>query len=241
MDSLGSKFFPGQRKRLTLNDYAQLEANDEQRSKRKKLTVSMEIDGTNNLAGMPEWVHEAYVYIAKDGNYAKRVQYSDETAMKGITFTIYSTPEGQQCFSPLTRCVLKKLQMVRKGKEDKARFHLQFVIYTPDTLDLHQWLDDHFAKEFWASFDQGQMELELQKGDVVELVADGGDDDDDYEDDDIDPEDEDEDENDETEVQEVTVHEPNYLGKEHDDSFRSTPLVSAAARNKRNSAVTARR
>jgi hypothetical protein len=235
---LGKSFFPGQRIKLTLDDYHQLAAEKpkegkEGKGKRKKLHLSLEFTG-DRVAGMPEWVYNGYLALAQDKNYIARMHYSDLTQIEQITVTFYSNSDASALFSPLASSILEKFQWVKEGREEKARFWLLFKAEVIDTAAIHDFCKNNYGAEFYANFDQPQEVLDFEKagreaaaskpvieGEYQEVSDEEG-------------------EQERVENQSDDDDDEDYSGKEHDEDFRSTPLVSAAKRRQQRPVTQAR-
>ena len=217
---IGKSFFPGQRLKLTLENYTQLAAvkpteTQPGRGKRKKLAVSMEFDG-ERVAGMPTWIFAGYEALATDDNHGARFHYAEDTMMERLTVTMYMQSDSpHQWFEPLASSVIEKLRWKRLGKEEKARFYLEFFITVTDTENVHTWCKENFGGTFHATFDQPQGSLfDAPTASPTPAVVDVKEDEE--------PDTDDDDKDDE--------EEESYMGKEHDDDFRTTPLKSVRSR-----------
>lgn len=159
INELGKAFFPEAKKVVRLDDYKQLKSRGGER--RKKLMLSMEFT-EDNIVRMPGWVNDAYGLLLNDGAHAARVVFSKGTEMEGMTMEVYASSDSKQrAFAPLTGCLLKGITLEKIGLEEKAKFILSWQCYTQDPLELHDWCQIHYSKEFTIVYSQGQITLDF--------------------------------------------------------------------------------
>jgi hypothetical protein len=155
MASLEKSFYPGHSKRrIRVEKYEQLEtvANEA----RKKIVFSMQIDGESFL-GVPEWVGDAYVVLAKGAAHASRVNI--DVKLNGMTLEFYATDQSATRALLLTKCKLKSFHVVREGLEEAAKYFLMYTAYVPDSQALHDWLREMFRQDCFVKFDVDQEDL----------------------------------------------------------------------------------
>lgn len=159
INELGRAFFPEAKKVVRLDDYKQLKSRGGER--RKKLMLSMEFT-EDNIVRMPGWVNDAYGLLLNDGAHAARVVFSKGTEMEGMTMEVYASSDSKhRAFAPLTGCLLKGITLEKTGLEEKAKFTLSWQCYTQDPLELHDWCQIHYSREFTIVYSQGQITLDF--------------------------------------------------------------------------------
>ncbi len=154
--SLETTFFSGNaRREIFVADYRPLGIGGG--AQLKKLLLRMPIGQEQSLLGVPDWIGAAFDSVAKDANHQGRINLEPE--LKGMTLEVFATSEGEHCALLLTRCTLKGFHMVRVGKQEKARFFLIFTVYTPNSLELHSWLNEHYGMSSFVKFYVDQSSL----------------------------------------------------------------------------------
>lgn len=169
MSTLGNTFFPSQRKELTLISHQQYKRVDPKKPdahiRAWRLEVAMEFQSSGkNLSSMPSWVADAYVQLQKDESYQRRVIFTKDTIMPGITFEIFQAPDSNDRAHLLVGCELSRFRMERLGKVDAPTYELRFRIDAPSLEKFSTWLESHFESTFFGSFVQGQIELDFEAG-----------------------------------------------------------------------------
>lgn len=157
-----AKFFPGQRRRMRLGNVELLISNDNSKKKTHKLHVSMDFED-DMLQGIPGWCSEEFTLMMKHGSVGRR--YKFEKKYENMTVQIFPTPKGRRQFAPLSGCILQGFQLVRNAGEE-AVVEMEFFIFAPAAIEVHQWAFEHKTMKFFADFDPAQMELVAQPEDT---------------------------------------------------------------------------
>ena len=169
-------FFPGVRKKVTLDDYAPLLS--ESNEKRFKLIMLMPLTGTPDT-DIPYWVRPAYEKMDVDGSPIKGpVPMLPE--LEGFTVEAFSTENSQFPIETeahglevsseelgrrhllLTGCTVRDFKLVRKNIDGDTFVYLQFSITTKADIALALWLHKYHGGSCWLAFEQPKPDLNLQ-------------------------------------------------------------------------------
>jgi hypothetical protein len=174
-DKAKAQFFPGQRRKVELNDWDPL-YDRQQGDKRIKLDLIMPITGQPLLA-LPDFVTPGYERMDVENSAIDEIDL--RTEIEGITVEIYHTHESgpmevewgkgldeaeaeaadRKRKLMLTACTLKGFKLVRVNREKQSLVALTFSINTKRDTLLVVWAHKYQGATFWAEFSATKQEL----------------------------------------------------------------------------------
>jgi hypothetical protein len=151
--------FTSKRIKCTLTDAHLLRRGDE---RRHKFTVAVSFDdGGYNLAGMTEWVQNAYNQVQKSAN--KTDELKSKTVLENMSIEFFSTEKTKTAFFPIvTQATLRGFRFFKTGKGDQASVSLIFDAIFAGRKEIHDWTYDHKNADIWVGFEQAQMAMEYK-------------------------------------------------------------------------------
>lgn len=159
---------------LIKQDFVKL--SDENR--RLTFHVSCALGEDASLAGMPEWVQNAYTQMIRVANKSKKQLF--DTVIPNCFVEMFGTEKTKtKLFAIVNEATLSGFTMDRTGKDDDdIAVKLCFKISFAARKEIYDWAYDTKKTTFWAAFEESQQEL------YREASPSDGDDVDDEEDDD---------------------------------------------------------
>ena len=188
-------FFPGTRKEVMILSSGTGLLSD----KRVQLALSMKLsDG--RLVGMPDWLSDAYVLIAKDNGWTGTKKH--QAQLDGVEVKLYANDSQEEPILVLESCSIQSLSFVR-GNDKKngavGNVDLHFTLSTISyNAKLWKMVPDYFMGTLFMQFAGTQMTMVFKK--KKEGEEDG------------------------------ESEEPNLLGPEHDAEFGAKQSTQLAAR-----------
>lgn len=152
-------FFPKVRRELEIMDFHVLRSTGSER--RAKTSVRMPLGGSQSVIGVPDVILSAREAVMKDRGIQKKIIF--ELEIEGETVTFFSTGEvkgKQQSFAGAT---LKQFSVERVGKDEKALVFLNFIIYSPTSVEQVSWLYKMLHETTFAEFDSTQAKFNYDK------------------------------------------------------------------------------
>jgi hypothetical protein len=176
------EFFPGQRRKLEIDDWQPL--RNEQDEKRIRFDLLMPLTGQPYIS-MPSFVSPSYEKMDVEGSAVKDIDLL--TQIDDVTMELYATDqsgplevewgvgldeaeaeakEGKRKLL-LTHCTIRNLKLVRVKRGEDALVALKFSITTRSTRGLAAWAHEYNGKTLWCEFSidpsPGQTTIEQTK------------------------------------------------------------------------------
>lgn len=148
-------------------------------------------DPTDTLAGMAEFIQNAYTLMQKTSNKSKSHKFDE--VLDGMAIDVFPTPKGRRVFATITDSTISNFSMARTGKDDEtAMVTLSFELEFTGRKEIYDWAWDHKGASCFASFEQQQRELTMEAPNGSGVDDEDEDEDEDVDDDEGDFEDDDE-------------------------------------------------
>jgi hypothetical protein len=147
-------FFPGYR-RETIIDGAQILCNAAG-EKRLKLSMRLPLSG-DQLVGMPTWVGEPFVGIAKPEHKVKSI--TSLTELDPMLLHIFPLPQSEKEIMTFAAVRMNSFKIERESVEENPPIILSFTAYLPTTGKFLKFADDYFEKSVFIRFEAAQQSL----------------------------------------------------------------------------------
>ena len=134
---------------LTIVNVAQLVGKAPTKDKRIRIKVRMLLSETINM-GSPEWLDKCHRFVAENGD---KIQPSITFKGYDLHFSAQNLFEAEGVKSP--RCQMKSFEIHQCGDSENPDVAASFVIYTPYSGPLWQWLGAFGGESCWCSFTPG--------------------------------------------------------------------------------------
>lgn len=204
-------------RRIQLRSATLLVGKAPTKQKRIKSTMTMKLDsgGENQIAGLPEWLENARDFVMRNG---ETITASDKAVQEcnivmGDENLFRKTPTE----APKSR--IDHFQIKQMGEADDPDTVLCFEMRSPFSTDLWGWLGQMGGEEFDVTFEL----VAAAPGGELTLTS------------------EDEDEEEDPEVLDAQNNhgqdDEDLTGPEHDEEFRTTPLMTHRRRRTTESAI----
>lgn len=176
------EFFPGQRRKLSIDAWQPL--RNEQDERRIRFDLLMELTGQPYLA-MPTFIAPSYEKMECEGSAVKDTDLL--TQIDDVTLELYATDmsgplevdwgigldeaeaEARERKRKLllTRCTLRNFKLVRINRGEAALVAVKFSVTTRSTRGLAAWAHDFNGKTLWCEFSidpsPGQTKIDSQE------------------------------------------------------------------------------
>jgi hypothetical protein len=179
-------FFPGNRRRLELEDWQPL--LNEQSEKRVRLDLLMPLTGQPFL-GLPDYIGQPYERMDQENSATLEVKLDGD--LEGITVETFSTDSAQFPIESsreglemtpedlgrrhilLPASTLRNFKLLRITRNKQPLVALKFSLTTKADPALVLWAYRYHGANFWAVFTETEPELKGPKGgDQMQLTAD---------------------------------------------------------------------
>lgn len=107
------------------------------------------------LTGMPEWIGQGFEYASKTGDTADM----KKTTINGVNLE-FSTDDLFNTEVKAPAAMLRGFFAAPFGDKEDPNIDLIFNAYVNFTRDLWQWCGEFGGKQFWAKFEQVEVEAE---------------------------------------------------------------------------------
>lgn len=161
------EFFPGQRRKLEIDDWQPL--RNEQDEKRIRFDLLMPLTGQSYLA-MPTFLAPAHERMEAEGSAIKDADLL--TSIEDVTLELYATDASgplevdwgigldeaeaeardRKRKLLLTRCTLRNFKVVRVKRGEDQLVAVKFSVTTRSTRGLAAWAHDFNGKTLWCEF-----------------------------------------------------------------------------------------
>lgn len=148
-------FFRGYR-RETIIDGADILKNHAG-EKRLKLTLKLPLSG-DQLVGMPNWLGEPFMLMAKPGSELKPI--SSTVELDPMLLRVYALDNSEKeliAFGDVRLCSFKI--DYDRSDNDQPSLVLTFSAYLPRTGKFLKFADDHFGNSVFIKYEAAQMSL----------------------------------------------------------------------------------
>lgn len=134
---------------------------------RKKMFISMLLSATN-LSTCPEPFLTQFAVMAKDDSALNRATIDVEFASMAVR--IFSTDASTEPAVRVNGALIHRFAMVAEGVGEKRTVSLEFLLYLPAPIALHEWEYHHMHGEFFleAVQEQGTLDLSNEADDEEE-------------------------------------------------------------------------
>jgi hypothetical protein len=136
------------------------------KQKRIKMKVRIPISSDKKQGGVPEWITNAYVFVAKNHDTVQ-----SDVDLKGYDITFSDDNLFDKAGVKATKCDMRLFVIEEAGDAEEPDIQMTFVIYAPFTTNLWKWCGQMVGEEFWAKFEAVAPEPE-EEGDDLELESD---------------------------------------------------------------------
>lgn len=162
-------FFPGQRRRINLDDFAP-KLNSE-KEKRLLLAFVMPITG-QPFIGLPNFLAAAVEALEKDGSAIDEANITTE--LEGVTMDIWATDKSEKRDQLITAATLRKFVMVRKREKEDTIVSLKFNCTIQASEKLLIWAFRNHGADMWIQFTETQPTLGAPADDKQMNLGSGG-------------------------------------------------------------------
>jgi hypothetical protein len=160
-------FFPGQRRKIELDDWVPL--RNEQDEKRIRFDLLMALTGQSYVS-MPSFITPSYEQMELEGSAIKDSDLL--TIIDDVTLEFYATDQSgplevewgvgldeveaeardRKRKLLLTRCTLRNFKLLRIKRGEDSLVALKFSVTTRSTRGLAAWAHDYNGKTMWGEF-----------------------------------------------------------------------------------------
>jgi hypothetical protein len=163
------------------------------KEKRIKFSVKMPLSN-RSLVGVPEWISDSFEPMSEDDS--AQTMCKLDRMLEGMTLEVFSTDTIKRASLVLTGVTVSDLKLQRDGEGKDGEVSLYATFYSSANMQAYQWAWELLRGTFYAAFEYSQTEMNFSQDEEV-----------------------DQDEPEGEEAEPAT----NYMGKEHDEAFKSTP------------------
>lgn len=146
------EFFTDSRRECELGDFHSLQSKGNER----RIKVAARLPLSNrSMVGLPEWVSQGHELVVKDKSYYNKSICKD-MRMEGMSIDFFTTDTVKRKSRTLNGCTLDKFSVERVGKDDKSQTFLNFIFYSPCSLEVVQYFYEMQGGTAFVQFDTTQ-------------------------------------------------------------------------------------